>query len=428
MSVKDTLKKKVAPIAVAAATLLTPVATQGAEKPEAEQNPQKMEQIQENEIHKRKKLRDESIDKLAKTKDLTDDDIRVMRMANIHAEKFEVSLEKMKALLKSQGIDDAELASFDDMEIWNYKSGYVRIRCTTDNNPYTRKNEFETKLFVFDSSGKLIASGEERSDLYKELDEASWEAMQDKNRTETFRFERNGDIHYAQYFSDGRYAELSGKYCGGKRFSLKYNADDYSDFGVTMYPGKAVGRKGEATTSVLVTEDGVSSQFDRNDGFIDGYYSSAQDNRLTKEGLSISEVRAAFDKKVDDNYPISEFGNKDRNKALKMAFEYLQSFQMYWSCRCNDSPNKDFDMEEFPYKHDAERMANCIEQLDKNVYNLLGKMENRIMDPINKDPNYLFDTKEMSDLLLDEYKRSISKTQNKDAVTKSAVQNRVLGR
>ena len=47
MSVKDTLKKKVAPVAVAAATLLTPVATQGAEKPEAEQNPQKMEQIQE---------------------------------------------------------------------------------------------------------------------------------------------------------------------------------------------------------------------------------------------------------------------------------------------------------------------------------------------------------------------------------------------
>ena len=32
MSVKDTLKKKVAPIAVAAATLLTPVATQGGGK------------------------------------------------------------------------------------------------------------------------------------------------------------------------------------------------------------------------------------------------------------------------------------------------------------------------------------------------------------------------------------------------------------
>lgn len=423
MSVKDTLKKKVAPVAVAAATLLTPVATQGAEKPEAEQNPQKMEQIQENEIHKKKKLRDESIDKLAKTKDLTDDDIRVMRMANEDAEKIEVSLKKMKALLKSQGMDEKKLASFDDLVIKNYKSGYVMIECVTLDNSYTLKNEFEQKLFVFDSSGKLIASGDDRLDLFKK-----YEAIQDKNLTEISRFERNGDIRYAHSFSGGGWAEISGKCYEGERFRLKYNAGAYSHFGVIMYPGKVVGRKGEATTSVVVTEDGVSSRFYRNDGFIDGCYSYAHDNRLTKEGLSISEVRAAFDKKVDDNYPISEFGNEDRNRALKMAFEYLQSFQMYWKCHSNDSPKTDWDMYELPYQYDADRMKNCIKQLDKNVYNLLGKMENRIMDPINKDPNYLFDTKEMSDLLLDEYKRSISKTQNKDAVTKSAVQNKILGR
>lgn len=439
MSVKDTLKKKVAPIAVAAATLFTPVATQGAEKPEAEQNPQKMEQIQENEIHKKKKLRDESIDKLAKTKDLTDDDIRVMRMANEDAEKIEASLEKMKALLKSQGMDETELASFDDMVIRNYKSGYVMIECITWDNRYTREDESKSKIFIFDSSRKLIASdivlAGENTKLFKELDEASREAIENENCRDAVRFKRNGDFRYYNKKSSGIDGGIAGSYgktpWGENIFHLKYNASAYSDFDVLMYPSKDVGRKGEMTTTVNVRGEDISPNLIRNDDLIDVSYSDTQDNRLTKEGLSISEVRAAFDKKVDDNYPITKFSIGHENKALKMAFEYLQSFQMFWSCRCNEfSPNADPNvyMHAGMYYKDVERMRNCIEQLDKNVYNLLGKMENRIMDPINKDPNYLFDTKEMSDLLLDEYKRSISKTQNKDAVTKSAVQNRVLGR
>lgn len=282
MSVKDTLKKKVAPIAVAAATLLTPVATQGAEKPEAEQNPQKMEQIQENKIHKKKKLRDESIDKLAKTKDLTDDDIRVMRMANEDAEKIEVSLEKMKALLKSQGIDDAELASFDDIHIATFKTGPVVIECTTDDSPYTSENEFNKKVFVFDGSGKLITND------YEKLDEATRRAISQENIKDSVTFSKNGDLYYNESTSEKyRTRRVSGQYSNDSwaepMFNLKYNAKDYSDF--------EIGRKGETTTTVTVREKDVSPDLHRNEGLPDANYSIAEDKKLTKEkNLSQSAV------------------------------------------------------------------------------------------------------------------------------------------
>lgn len=153
MSVKDTLKKKVAPIAVAAATLLTPVATQGAEKPEAEQNPQKMEQIQEKKL-----TRNEQIDELIGKKKVPEAEVKIMRQAAQDLDQTEAFFEKMSKLLKEQGIDEKDLEKYENVHYHVLKNGNLVVML----NDYSKKNvpaERAHLAFEFDSSGKLLRKG-----------------------------------------------------------------------------------------------------------------------------------------------------------------------------------------------------------------------------------------------------------------------------
>lgn len=168
MSVKDTLKKKVAPIAVAAATLLTPVATQGAEKPEAEQNPQKMEQIQ-----KKKLTRDEKIDELVSKKKVPEEDVKIMRKMAQELDSFDAVFGQTKELLKKQGVDYEDLGSNGSIDVVLLKNGNLAVMIQkTDEKNTLRPKDAEYQYIEFDRLGKVVVE-----DRFIEGDYAGFEAL-----------------------------------------------------------------------------------------------------------------------------------------------------------------------------------------------------------------------------------------------------------
>ncbi len=152
MSVKDTLKKKVAPIAVAAATLLTPVATQGAEKPEAEQNPQKMEQIQEKKL-----TRDEKIDELVSKKKVPEEDVKIMRKMAQDLDSFDAVFGQTKELLKKQGVDYEDLGSNGSIDVVLLKNGNLAVMIQkTNEETRLRPKDAEYQYIEFDRLGRAV--------------------------------------------------------------------------------------------------------------------------------------------------------------------------------------------------------------------------------------------------------------------------------
>lgn len=214
MSVKDTLKKKVAPIAVAAATLLTPVAMQGAEKPEAEQNPQKMEQIQ-----KKKLTRDEKIDELVSKKKVPKEDVKIMRKMAQDLDSFDAVFGQTKELLKKQGVDYEDLGSNGSINVVLLKNGNLAVMIQKTNEEISlRPKDAEYQYIEFDRLGRVVVE-----DRFIEGDYVGFEALANErvwpkgkkgydklysvdpsgNRTRIVLKDEKGDVFIATRYNNG---------------------------------------------------------------------------------------------------------------------------------------------------------------------------------------------------------------------------------
>lgn len=214
MSVKDTLKKKVAPIAVAAATLFTPVATQGAEKPEAEQNPQKMEQIQ-----KKKLTRDEKIDELVSKKKVPKEDVKIMRKMAQDLDSFDAVFGQTKELLKKQGVDYEDLGSNGSINVVLLKNGNLAVMIEKTNEKISlRPKDAEYQYIEFDRLGRVVVE-----DRFIEGDYVGFEALANErvwpkgkkgydklysvdpsgNRTRIVLKDEKGDVFIATRYNNG---------------------------------------------------------------------------------------------------------------------------------------------------------------------------------------------------------------------------------
>ena len=214
MSVKDTLKKKVAPIAVAAATLLTPVATQGAEKPEAEQNPQKMEQIQ-----KKKLTRDEKIDELVSKKKVPEEDVKIMRKMAQDLDSFDSVFGQTKELLKKQGVDYEDLGSNGSIDVVLLKNGNLVVMIKKSDEEFAwRAKDAEYQFIEFDRLGRVVVENRFYKGDYVGFEALANERVWPKrktgydkmytvhssgNRTSILCRDEKGDVFYATRYNNG---------------------------------------------------------------------------------------------------------------------------------------------------------------------------------------------------------------------------------